>query len=626
MVGATRRGSGGVEGLVFVRLMGLMWGGAAAAQDGGVTVAVPEINVQAWRMPVDAEATLWTDDASGAPDHYVEGRVAVNYLNDPLVYRYSLNGGPQRDLNVVSDVWAADVIAAYSFKNVRLGLDVPVLMNVSGDGVPGGAGLGDVALDVKGVILDREGSGAPVGVALVARGALPTSTVEGSAVGASGFAWELAGVVDHRLGPVLLAGNLGTRGRPAAELGGTDWRGQAFFRLGAGWYIVEDAGVSVDLVGALGYGNPIFEPASTPMEGLLGGFGRLGEWAVLRGGLGTALTSGVSAPDFRLIAALGYEPPKVRDRDLDGVSDRDDACPEEPEDLDRWKDEDGCPDPSAAVHVIVEDHLGDIVYNAALSLETPTGPLIGSGDGTYTLHPGDYPVQVNVPRYAEHIGVVAVPSASPVEHRVRLTPLFGEVRVEVLGDEGERITGFAQVEGALSARISGGVARLEADPGDRSVIVRADGYQPVTAPVHVDAGVLAELRVQLVKAKARVVADRIEILDKVYFDVGKSTIKAASLPLLDEVATVLIENPRLLKVSVDGHTDDQGSARVNTRLSQQRADAVRAYLIGRGVEAERLVAVGFGPARPLDPARTPAAREINRRVEFVIVEQRLDAE
>jgi outer membrane protein OmpA-like peptidoglycan-associated protein len=200
------------------------------------------------------------------------------------------------------------------------------------------------------------------------------------------------------------------------------------------------------------------------------------------------------------------------------------------------------------------------------------------------------------------------------------------VRVEVLGEEGERITGFAQVEGALSGRISGGVARIEADPGERTVIVRADGYQAVTAPVQVEAGGLAELRVQLVKAKARVVADRIEILDKVYFDVGKATIRAESFALLDEVAGVLIQHPRLLKVSVDGHTDDQGSAKVNTRLSQLRADAVMAYLIGKGVEAERLVAVGFGPARPLDPARTPAAREQNRRVEFVIVEQRLDAE
>ncbi len=603
-----------------------LWVGAAVAQE-SVSVAVPEINVQAWRMPVDAEATLWTDDASGAPDGYIEGRVALSYLNDPLVYRYRRgDAGPLRDLNVVSDVWAADLIVASSFRGVRFGLDVPVLMQVAGEAVPGGAGLGDVALDVKGVILDREGRGSPLGVAVVGRGALPTGTVAGSAVAASGFAWELAGVVDHELGPVLLAGNLGTRGRPAASLGGTDWKGQAFFRLGAGWFIVEDAGLSVDLVGALGYGNPIFDPASTPMEGLLGGFGRLGAWAVLRGGVGTALTSGVSAPDFRFIAALGYEPTKVRDRDADGVSDRLDSCPEQPEDLDRFKDEDGCPDPSAAVHIIVEDHLGDVIYTAEVSVEAQGGPQVATGDPTFTLHPGDYPVQVNFPRYAPYVGSVPVPSAAPVEHRVRLSPEFGEVRVEVLGEEGERITGFAQVEGALSGRISGGVARIEADPGARTVIVRADGYQAVTAPVQVEAGGLAELRVQLVKAKARVVADRIEILDKVYFDVGKATIRAESFALLDEVAGVLIQHPRLLKVSVDGHTDDQGSAKVNTRLSQLRAEAVLAYLVGKGVEAERLVAVGFGPARPLDPARTPAAREQNRRVEFVIVEQRLDAE
>lgn len=599
--------------------------GAAYAQD-SVSVNVPDINVQAWRMPVDAEATLWADDASGAPDGYLEGRMALSYLHDPLVYRYRRGEGPLRDLNVVSDVWAANLIAGYSHKNLRLAVDLPLLLQVAGDAVPGGAGLGDVALDLKGVILDREGQGAPLGLAVVARGALPTGTVQGSAVAASGFAWELAGVVDHQLGPVLLVGNLGTRGRPAAALGGTDWRGQAFFRLGAGFSIVEDAGLSADLVGALGYGNPIFAPASTPMEGLLGGFGRVGRWAVLRGGVGTALTAGVSAPDLRLIAALGYEPPKVRDRDQDGVPDRLDACPDDPEDLDRHRDEDGCPDPSASVHIVVEDHLGDAIYTAELSVETELGPLEGSGDPTFTLHPGDYPLQVRFPRYAPYQGSLPVPTAASMEHRVRLVPEFGEVRVELTGEEGERITGFAQVEGALSGRISGGVARIEADPGLRTVIVRADGYQPISAPVQIEAGGLAELRLTLVKAKARVVADRIEILDKVYFDVGKATIRAESHGLLDEVAKVLVDNPRLLKVSVDGHTDDQGSAKVNTRLSQLRADAVRAYLVEKGVEPDRLVAVGFGPGRPLDPARSPEAREKNRRVEFVIVEQRLDAE
>ena len=139
----------------------------AHAQEVVPEVAVPAINVQAWRMPVDAEATLWTDDASSAPDHYVEARLAYTYLRHPLVYRYTVDGGPTRELGVLDNVHQANLVAAYSYWSLRVGLDLPLLLAANGAQVQAGAGLGDVALDVKGVILDREGGGAPLGVAAV---------------------------------------------------------------------------------------------------------------------------------------------------------------------------------------------------------------------------------------------------------------------------------------------------------------------------------------------------------------------------------------------------------------------------------------------------------------------------
>jgi outer membrane protein OmpA-like peptidoglycan-associated protein len=595
----------------------------AHAQEVVPEVAVPAINVQAWRMPVDAEATLWTDDASSAPDHYVEARLAYTYLRHPLVYRYTVDGGPTRELGVLDNVHQANLVAAYSYWALRVGLDLPLLLAANGAQVQAGAGLGDVALDVKGVILDREGAGAPLGVAAVSRLALPTASVEGAALGSDGPVWELSGVVDHELGPVLLAGNLGTRVRRPSTVGDIDWRGQAFFRLGAGWSLAPEAGVSADLVGALGYGNPAFDPATTPMELLLGGFGRPAGDLMLRGGVGTALTAGVSAPDLRLIVAAGWEPKEVRDKDGDGVTDRLDACPLDPEDKDRHKDEDGCPDPSTKVHVLVQDHFGDVIFGADLGIETPLGPKLGTGDTTVELHPGSYPLSVQVPRFAPHVGALVVPAAPTHEHIIKLEPLFGEVRVVVQGVDDLPLNGSARLGAGGGGRISGGVARFEADPGRTEVIVQIEGYQPASGVVSVQAGDLVELVLQLQPARARVVADRIEIVDKVFFDVGKASIKAQSFPLLDEVARVLVENPQLLRVSVDGHTDDQGSAKVNTKLSAARAESVRAYLESKGVAADRLVAAGYGPSRPLVPGKTPEAREQNRRVEFVILEQAL---
>jgi OmpA-OmpF porin, OOP family len=111
--------------------------------------------------------------------------------------------------------------------------------------------------------------------------------------------------------------------------------------------------------------------------------------------------------------------------------------------------------------------------------------------------------------------------------------------------------------------------------------------------------------------------DRIEIKEAVYFDSGASTIQARSNALLDQMASLLKSHPEIASVRIDGHTDDRGAADFNRTLSKQRADAVRDYLVKKGVEASRLETQGFGPDRPVQPNTTPAGRTANRRVEFI---------
>ena len=114
--------------------------------------------------------------------------------------------------------------------------------------------------------------------------------------------------------------------------------------------------------------------------------------------------------------------------------------------------------------------------------------------------------------------------------------------------------------------------------------------------------------------------DRIDILDKVYFATGRARIEKRSNRLLNQIARVLREHPRL-RLEVQGHTDDRGGAVTNTALSQARAEAVVGALIRRGIKADRLEARGFGPAHPLAPNTTRAGREKNRRVEFRVVQK-----
>jgi outer membrane protein OmpA-like peptidoglycan-associated protein len=117
---------------------------------------------------------------------------------------------------------------------------------------------------------------------------------------------------------------------------------------------------------------------------------------------------------------------------------------------------------------------------------------------------------------------------------------------------------------------------------------------------------------------AKVTTKKIEITQTIYFETNNATIKPVSFPLLDVVATVLTDNPEIL-VRIEGHTDDRGSAEYNMRLSQDRTESVRKYLIDKGVAAERMEAKGYGEGAPVADNKNESGRAKNRRVEFVIV-------
>ena len=106
-------------------------------------------------------------------------------------------------------------------------------------------------------------------------------------------------------------------------------------------------------------------------------------------------------------------------------------------------------------------------------------------------------------------------------------------------------------------------------------------------------------------------------LKSIRFKTATDVLTDDSKKILDEVASVLMENPSL-KVEIAGHTDSDGAKSKNITLSQKRADRVKEYLVEKGVSADNLTAVGYGESKPLVPNVSAKNKQINRRVEFKI--------
>jgi outer membrane protein OmpA-like peptidoglycan-associated protein len=109
------------------------------------------------------------------------------------------------------------------------------------------------------------------------------------------------------------------------------------------------------------------------------------------------------------------------------------------------------------------------------------------------------------------------------------------------------------------------------------------------------------------------------VLIGINFDAGKSTFRPEAFPLLINAVQILLSNPGI-KIQIEGHTDNVGSAAANQKLSEQRAQAVKRFLVVKGVDESRISTVGYGASKPISDNKTAQGKAFNRRIEFKVLD------
>jgi outer membrane protein OmpA-like peptidoglycan-associated protein len=260
-------------------------------------------------------------------------------------------------------------------------------------------------------------------------------------------------------------------------------------------------------------------------------------------------------------------------------------------------------------------------------------PLPGQPPGAFGAPgaPPGAPPGPGQPPIAEQPPAPTGPVYAEVECQLEALPRKGSVEGAVMDSAGgsvaEASIDVTDAEGkAHKITAAGGSFSLkDLPPGKAKIKAEAKDYMLYHSEFTVKPREAAKVTVTLTKrpklANVRVTGNEIQITKQIHFETDQATILGDSNELLAEIADVIHRTPSIKKIEIQGHTDNTGGKEHNDKLSQDRADAVRTWLVQHGIDGGRLAAKGYGQNRPIAPNITPANRARNRRVQFVIVEK-----
>lgn len=171
----------------------------------------------------------------------------------------------------------------------------------------------------------------------------------------------------------------------------------------------------------------------------------------------------------------------------------------------------------------------------------------------------------------------------------------------------------------INAAVIGGVSKIAGADNKRAILYGAAGatglYLTLLGMAYYEES-CKEVKTTTTTTEVVLLPKEIKVSQQIFFDTDKATIKPVSLPVIDEVARVMKENPAVT-IEIQGHTDNAGTADYNKTLSQNRANSVMAYLVSRGILPTRMTAKGYGLEVPIASNATEAGRSQNRRVQFM---------
>lgn len=510
--------------------------------------------------------------------------VWLTYSSDALVRRNA-----DGDINgyIIEQMTTVHLLAAYGITDdLELGLALPFGF-VEGrdidilDGTNGGA-AGDLRFSPRYRII---GGDAGDGFRLAASLDIGMPTGDGTrGLGSKGYSVAPILAADIGLGMARIVANVGFRYRTETEtLANVEIGNEVIYALGAQVDFGENPyALIAEVHGVAPAGSVEDTAASAPLEGLLGVRGHTVDGHAATLGAGYGFIDGYGAPALRVMAGYTYSPaadtcqvcgappPPAApvDSDGDGLVDTMDACPAQPEDKDGFEDGNGCPDP---------DNDGDGILDGVDRCPNDAEDEDGDADDD------------GCPDVAADRDGDGIPDDK-----------------DVCPDEPEDKDGIEDANGCPE------------EDADKDGVLDADDKCPLKAETvngfEDTDGCPDE------KPAVQVTCKAIELGDNIYFETGRYVIQQRSFNLLDNIAQTLIDNPQIRKVRIEGHTDNQGTADGNEKLSTQRVWVVREYLAEKGVDKDRLAYKGYGQTKPIASNDTEEGRAQNRRVEITILD------